>query len=310
VPDVLTVEHLKQLERDQNWAEIRRLSCSLPDDLAGDDLARWYLSSSTALEKSAAGPFEYRMALDQARAAVASAVRGGLMHTWSMARVAAYGADLGMYDLARESALSFLHQLPVHEEAHRIEPWARFALGRAYASPRYRRYGAAVAEYDRALAWAPEELAERITLAKVWALAQAGDVSAAAVALPETVTHTHIHSLLAAKAVVLAAAGDWSGAHQLARAAIAGYAVAPIFDVIEAAELSLILRRSAQVLGNAAEATGWALHTTALLRRWNAGLVHDLLPTLRPEGGTFFDAAASHRGSAGHDRCGLRGTVG
>lgn len=298
---------IKQMEQQGRWTEIRQQASTLLAGLEGDALARGYLATSKAFELTATSPADYRTALAHARAAVASALQGGLMHTWALARVAAYSADMGLYRAAEATACAFLERLPVNPGAAPMEPYALFALGRAQASRRC--FADAARTFRRALA-GTGEIFERIQLHLAWTLAEAGQVRDAFDSIPSTVEHVPAEHVSAAMAAVLAASGDWAGAQLHAKAALRAHEAnrCPIFDTIQAAELALIIHRAAVALGQTQAM--FSLHSAAILAGWNEGLILALLPTLRPKGGASYNAAASSCGPAGHQRTGLRGCVG
>jgi hypothetical protein len=301
------MELIKQLEHAGNVAELRRLVETMP---AGDELARALIALSKLQEDAARSGAEYHQALAFAQQAVTAAVPGNLMETWALGRTAALAADLGQDTLACRASSAFMAQLESNPGAEVLAPWVWASLARVRA--RQGHYAAAVTLWRRVISAAGGELAERAQLHLVWTLAEAERSREAADVLPSSVQFVSVGHLSAARAVVAASAGDWPGARLQARIAIRHHAAGEwaIYDTRQAAELCLILKRAAQVMGQAAEAAVWALHSAALIAGWDAGIMSDLLQSLRPEGGAHLHAAASHRGPAGHHRCGLRGVVG
>lgn len=303
------LEQLKAMEAAGQWMEIRQIDVTTLTGLDGDQLARAYLATSKAWELTATTADEYRTALAHAKTGLSVATVGGLMHTWLLARVAAYSADLGDYRTAEITATAFLKAQGAHPSASSIAPWASYALGRTRATQR--RFPEAIAIYEQTKSASAGEFAERIQLAIVWALAQAGRVSAAVAACPARLEHLPDAYLQAASAIILAKSGDWQGARLAAKTAIHAYTTAPVYDLVEAAELVLILRHAATALGDTDGTASWASHIAAPLCRGTAGITNALLPTLRPEGGAEFEhAAVSRCGSAGDQRRGLLGVVG
>lgn len=302
---------IKQLETEGRWAEIRLQGEIILASLPGVQVARGLIALAVAHEKTATSAAEYHTALTYARKAAGNAPAGSFLATWALHLVACYAVDLGLLAEAERAALGFLEALPRHAGAARVTPWVLFALGRVRHYQR--RHTAALSFFRAALdAGAAGEIRERIQLHQAWTLAESGRAHAAAAVLPPTVEYVPAGQISAARAVVLAAAGDWQGAQVHALAALGHQAAgewAP-HDTRMAAELCLLLKRASLQLGTAAEAVVWSLHSAALLAGWAAGFMSDLLPTLRPEGGAYLHAADSHRGPAGHKRVGLLGAVG
>lgn len=299
---------IKRMEAAGQWAEIRQLSESILVDLEGTEMARGLIALAVAHEKTATTAAEYRCALAYARRAVAVATTGSFMATWALHLVSCYAADLGLLEEAKQAAAAFLGALPAHPGARHVAPWVLFALGRVrhYQG----RYAVAMELFDRALnTGAAGEIGERIRLFMAWTLAESGQAYAAAQVLPAHVEHVPQGHVSAAMAVIAATVGDWLGARTHALAALRSRGEWATYDTVQAAELTLILRRAAQALGHHGQARVWALHTAAIIGGWNAAL--RLLPTLRPKGGGEYHDAAAVRGlPAGYHRAGLRGAVG
>lgn len=301
-------QEIKRLELAGEWDELNRLAETLP---SGDSLARVYIALSKLAEDRATTGAEYRQALGFAQKAAAAADQGGLMWTWAQGRTAALSADLGMYPAAERAACAFLDALPGNPKAEALAPYARYALGRVRANQR--RFLDAVAFYQEAKCATGSTFAERIQLAIVWAYAQAGQVVKAVEECPARVEPAHQGLLHAATAIILAKAGDWQSARTAAKAALPYY-TGPHYmpcDLVEAAELCLILKAAAHHLGDTQQAAVWS-HIAFNLFGGNGDVLTCLLPMLPMEGGVrFAEAASPARGlPSGHHRCGLRGVCG
>lgn len=299
---------IKGLEKDGQWTEIRQLSeCIIAAGLESDQRARALLSLSKAWEETASCAADYRRAAGYAVQAVHVAAFGSLMHTWSLARAAAMLADCGEFDRSRQAAESFFAALPNAPGAAAMEPWAAYALGRAYS--RLGRQDAAMSAFERARRCARGELLDRIHITIARALARAGRISEAIKALPnasEALTG-HCH---AAKALIMSRAGQWQLAESEARAALETVGAWRIHDVVEVAELLLTLKVAAHRMGRHGQAAAWHFIAAAVLSRLAPGIMTTLMPTLRQEGGGWFDAATPRCGAPGCKRVGLRGAVG
>lgn len=305
----MPLDDIKRLEAEGRWAEICALITRLPGDLAGDDLARAYLSTSKALELTASTPVQYRLALTHAQLSVASALPGGLLHAWALARVAAYSADMGMYPQAEAASLGFCKLLEANPGAAPMEPYALFALGRALS--RRGCHGEAIAILRRVVLMVPKgELRERATVTLARALGRAGRTGEALSTLPESVSHVPNDMLHSAFALISARAHRWADAEAEGREALRSIGTRPLCDLVEAAELLLTLKQAAHSLGRHRQAAVWQVYMAALLSRWSAEALLSLLSTLRVEGGAELNEAVSRCGSSGDHRCGLRGAVG
>lgn len=302
------LEQIRTLEQAGAWDELSRLACALPP---GQELARVFIALSKLQEDRATTAAEYRQALAYAEMGVTSDVAPGLMWTWAHGRAAALAADLGLYRAAESHALAFLGALGGHPQASALVPWVWAALARVRAHQG--RFAEAILLWRRTLASTEGELAERAILHLVWTQAEAGCVRQALASLPTAVSFVSEGHLNAARAVLLAAIHDWTGARREALAALrdqarGGWAV---FDTIQTAELCMILRKAALADGAYRQAAVWYLRTAEVLSRWNVALVTCLIPTLRVGGGETFAAVSSARGlPAGYKQCGTRGAVG
>lgn len=302
------LEHIKQLEQAGDWAELHRLAETLPH---GDTLARVHLALTLYHEQGATNGKEYRKALQHARLATATADAGSLLYVWSFSKSAAYAADLGDYRGAEQDAHAFLRLKSSQPDAERNIAVVYFALARA--AHYGRRYGEAVTYWRLASETAPfEELRERARLHLVWTLAESGNVAGAVDALPQAVAHVAEGHLCGARAVVSAALGDWEGARTHALAALRSWFAGEwkVFDVVEIAELLLVLKSAALHMGAYKQAATWYIYSAANLAGWNEALMPLLVPTLPPEGGEHPHAASSSCGPSGYRRTGLLGTVG
>lgn len=300
------LNRIKQMEIDGQWAELQQLASTLP---AGDDLARVYIALSKLREDAATCGREYRAAMYDAQMAAETAAIGGSIWTWAQGRTAALAADLGQDILAERAAATFLAHVDQNPAAAVLTPWVTFAL--AQVRSRQRRHTKAISLWQLTMQEAAGELLERARLQYVWALAEAGRPREALLALPETVSFVSPGHIQAAKAVALAAAGDWTGAYKAARVALRhqGAGEWAVFDTLQTAELYTILSKCAQAMGNFRQATISLIKDATILSRWNTALIGCLVPTLREEGGEPF-AAAHPRGRAGY-RCSFAGcTVG
>jgi tetratricopeptide (TPR) repeat protein len=302
------MEYIKELERACEWHELRRLAETLPD---GDALARVHIALSVYREQTATNGTEYRLALRHAEHAAAVAVAGSLIHVWSFSMIAAYAADLGDYRKAERAATTFLRALPTQPAAERNIAVVYYALARAKHYGR--RYSEAVHYWRLAMETAPtNELAERARLHLVWTLAESGKVLQAMQALPSVVYHVSEGHLDAARAVVHAAAGDWTGARFFALGALRTWDAGDwrAYDTVQAAELMLILKHAAHHAGNFGEAGTWHLHSAATLHGWNEDIITLLVSIPPARGGELAHAASSSCGPVGCKRTGLLGVVG
>lgn len=305
---MITIGTLKAMEQSGQWSEIRQLGAAVLDGHEGDALSRALLALGSAFEHTATGAADYRQALAFAQAAVASAERGGLLHTWSIARVAAYAADLGLYQVAMQAAATFLDALPRHEAAQRIAPWVLYALGRVRASQR--RYSEAAGIWRLVIGTAPDELAERARLHLAWTLAESGRLADAYSVLPTAAEYCPSALLEAARAVLCAAAHNWQGVIEHGRAYLNDAGALPVCDTIQTAEICLLMHRATNALGQHSQAEVWLRKAAAVLSCWNRALMQHLVPTLQGEGGAWHNAAVSRCGGAGTKRTGLRGVLG
>lgn len=302
------MEHIKELERAGRWDDLRQLAETLPN---GDALARVHIALSVYCEQTAANGTEYRLALRHSEHAATVADAGSLMQVWSLARVAAYAADLGDYRKAERASNAFLRSLPLQPKAEQVIGMVYFALARV---KHYGRdYSAAVRYWKRAIETAPtDELAERARLHLVWTLAESGKVLQAMQALPSAVYHVSEGHLEAACAVIYAAAGDWTGARSYALSALRTWDAGDwrANDTVQASELMLILKHAAHHAGNFGEAGTWFFYCAATLDGWNEGLISLLVPIPPVRGGDIAHAAFASCGPRGSKRVGLLGTVG
>ncbi|MGE5507664.1 MAG: tetratricopeptide repeat protein [Chitinophagales bacterium] len=304
------LELIRSLEQAGRWAEIRTSGESFLASADASERARVLLALSKAWEETAAGVVDYRTAVRYTVATMDAAGAGSFLHVWALHRLACQLSDLGDFAGAERAAQGFFAALPDHPRAEAVVPWVNFHMGRI----RYhqRSYPEAAMWFERAAAAGDGELRERAVLFLVWARARAGHLAQAAEVLPESVQHVSDGHLRAAKAFLYACASDWPHAAQEARSALRHFSAGEwrVFDIVQAAELCLILKNAAHAMGERSQAMAWMNKAAALLSRWNLDLLVDLVLTLRVEGGGSIDAAASHRGPAGHHRCGTRGSVG
>lgn len=300
---------VRQLHNGGRWREI--LDLHLDDSAPAQDRAWLLMAQAVAHEKTATDAAGYRAALTHAAAAVTLTEPGSFPWVWGQHMVACFAADLGMYKQVEHAAICFLEAAGGHPHTAGVSAHVRASLGRSRAAQR--RYGDAISLYREALTTAADPaLRERIQLLLVWAYAKAGDTSAAFAECPSEVRHVSPALLHAAMAAVLAHAGDWAGAQQAAKAALPYYQNHAPLDVVEHAELAMILRRAAQALGNHTQAKFWRLHTSLCFFGWQEAFVSNLLPTLPQKGGEGYNEAAdcAGYGPVGHDRMGLLGVLG
>jgi tetratricopeptide (TPR) repeat protein len=301
------LERIKEMERAGEWQELRRLAETLPN---GDALARVHLALSSYREQVATNGTEYRLALGHAEHAAKVAETGSLIYVWSFSKIAAYAADLGDYRKAERAATTFLRSLPLQPEAARNIAVVYFALGRVkhYGG----HYSEAVRYWRLAAETAPtDELTERARLNLVWTLAKSGKVVQSMEALPSSVSHVSEGHLDAARAVIYATAGDWTGARNFALSALRHYEAGNwrVYDTVEAAGVLLILKQAAQHAGNFGQAGVWHLYSAATLNGWCEGILSLLVPIPPVRGGEIAHAAFSSCGPRGSKRVGLLGTV-
>lgn len=305
------LEQLKRMEAAGQWMEIRQVDVSTLASLDGDQLARACLSLSKAHEVTAGSAAEYKQALAFARRAAEVAAPGGLMHTWALSYIAGQASDLGYFAEATTAAEQFMAALPHHPKAEAVAPWVFFHLGRVHYYRR-RDFAGAARWFRRAQGAGSRAISERAALFLAWALAASGHVAEAAASLPDQVEYVSAGYLDAARATVCYASGDWHGAMRFAEASLREYdsGTWQVFDTVQAAEVYLILSKASQRLGQNLQADRWLAIAADTLSRWNAELMPCLVSTLRGKGGERSEEAVCSCGSAGHDRCGLRGVVG
>lgn len=305
------LEQIKAWERAGQWVEIRSNEHIILSTLTGSDLARALLAIGKAYEVTAATAAEYRTALRHTEAILDLMPAGSLIHTWALHRIAAERADLGDFAGAQRAALAFIADLPNHPAAEAVAPYAYAALGRAHHYGR--RPAAAIPLFRRALlANVGGEFQERVQLLLVWSLAAAGRIYEAFGEIPSDVEHISRGHLFGAVARVCLAARDWHGAHSNARLALRSFDAGEWlpYDLLQAAELCLILKRASLALGCSFEAAVW-FDQAAVFALGNADLMAVLAATLGRIGGEWPEAATVSRGlPAGHKRCGLLGAVG
>lgn len=301
--DVLT------LEARQAWSELRSIDVT---HLSGDELARAYIAKSKAYQHTATTVEEYRECLRYSRLAEENAVRGGYIHLWALARVAIHLADLCDFAEARRVADEFFCLAGDNGEVVHFGLWVHFALGLSFY------FGGG--NYKEAIRHfiissgplASEELKERSFLNFSWCYAHLGDGVTAMKLMPKNrkyVSDGNHYSVLCA---ALFASKRWSEAVKAGRIALKFYDQGGFmaYDTLDAAEVSLILKKCAERLGCVPDVIRWVRKTDEILSRWTAGVTLTAPPTLRGEGGGMRHEEVSHRWIAGHHRTGLLGTVG
>lgn len=304
------IDALVHLRDTGKFADIRENAATLTAGLTGDELSRAYLIISQAHEKTSSTGDDYRLSLVYARCAIAAANEDSLYHVWAHGRLAALSADMGNYGDAIRFGKQFLDLVSNQPSASVMVPYAWFAIGRAES--RLKHHGKAIQSLKTALETADGELAERIRITLARTYARAGFTTAAVIALPENVEYVSEGKLQAARSIILAKCGDWKGAQSQAQAALSNVknGESRVYDAIETAELYLVLKACAQALGNHGCAGFWFARFALTLSAWNATLITTLPSTIAMGGGERVDEETSHRGCAGHHRCGVRGTVG